>query len=133
MEGTMAATQSLSANPRVLIIEDHQEARECLRVLLAIHGCDVRVAGDAREAMRLVLGWQPAVVIADIGLPDLDGWQLARHLRAGLGKQPLFVAVSGSGLPSDHQRSRDAGFDAHMTKPADLKALLRLIGMTTAL
>jgi CheY-like chemotaxis protein len=113
----------------VLIVEDHLDARESLRVLLSIHGCDVRVAGDALEGVRLALIWRPGVVISDIGLPDLDGWQLARQVRAGLGAKALLVAVSGSSQPSDQQRSHDAGYDAHLAKPADLKALLRLIGI----
>jgi DNA-binding response OmpR family regulator len=114
---------------RVLIIEDQLEARDSLRVLLSIHGCDVRVASDAREAVRQTVGWRPEVVISDIGLPDLDGWELGKQMRAGLGDKTFFVAVTGHGHPSDMQRSREAGFDAHLTKPADLKALLRLIGM----
>jgi len=122
---SIPATNSIT---RVLVIEDHAEARESLRVLLSIHGCEVRVAKDALEGVRQAIGWRPNVVISDIGLPDLDGWQLGRQMRAGLGEDALLVAVTGFGQFSDQQRSREAGFDAHLTKPTDLKALLRVIG-----
>ena len=116
-------------NPRVLIIEDQLDAQDSLRVLLAIHGCEVRVAADAQEAVRQTVGWRPEVVISDIGLPDLDGWQLGKQIRAGLGESAFLVAVTGHGDPASLQRSHEAGFNAHLTKPTDLKALLRLIGM----
>ena len=103
--------------------------RESLRVLLAIHGCEVRVAGDAVEAMRQAVGWRPEVVISDIGLPGLDGWQLGRQMRTGLGENAFLVAVTGHATSSDRQRSLEAGYNAHLTKPADLKELLRVIGM----
>jgi CheY-like chemotaxis protein len=67
------------------------------------------------------------VVISDINLPLLDGWQLGRQLRAGLGDKAFLVAVTGSGRPGDEQRSREAGFDAHLSKPADPRTLLQLL------
>ena len=125
----MVAAAPRASTPRILIIEDQLEAHESLRVLLAIHGCDVRVASDAVEAVRQAVGWRPKVVISDIGLPGLDGWELGRQMRAGLGASAFLVAVTGHGAPSDLKRSYEAGYNAHLTKPTDLKELLRLIGM----
>lgn len=123
MEATLPRTEAR----RVLIIEDHPEARESLRVLLTIHGCEARVAADALDGVRQALDWRPDVVISDIDLPGLDGWEVARQLRAGLGDGVFLVAVSGLGRLADHERSLAAGFNAHIAKPADLNELLGLM------
>jgi CheY-like chemotaxis protein len=128
-EVKMLTTTPRTAQTRVLVIEDQTDTRESLRILLSIHGCDVRVAGDALEGVRQAADWQPEVVISDIGLPGLDGWELGRQMRARLGEKAFLVAVSGYAQPADQQRSHEAGYDVHLNKPADVKALLRLIGI----
>lgn len=125
----MTTTPQLSGRPRVLIVEDHTDASESLRVLLSIHGCEVRVADNGLDGVRQAFVWRPEVVISDIGLPSLDGWQVGRQLRAGLGDSALLVAVTGYGQPDDLQRSLESGFNAHLTKPADPRAILRLLGL----
>ncbi len=123
----MRTTPRCPEKPRVLVVEDHDDARESLRVLLSIYGCDVRVAGDGLDGVRQAFTWRPEVVISDIDLPSLDGWQVGRQLRAGLGDKAFLVAVTGSARPGDAQRSREAGFDAHLSKPADPRTLLQLL------
>jgi CheY-like chemotaxis protein len=112
---------------RVLVIEDHPDSRESLRLLLSLHGCDVRVAADGSEGLRQALEWRPDVIISDIGLPAMDGWEVGRHVRAALGEAVFLIAVTGYGQPSDYERSFAEGFNAHLTKPADLAKLLTLL------
>jgi DNA-binding response OmpR family regulator len=125
----MPATLPRTDTRRVLIIEDHADSRDSLRVLLTIHGCEVRVAADALDGVRQAIDWRPDVVISDINLPGLDGWQLARQVRAGLGEGVFLVAVSGMGRLDDQRRSIEAGFNAHLAKPTDLNELLGLLRM----
>src|SRR4051812_39026503 len=72
----MTATPPRTDTRRVLIVEDHADSRDSLRVLLSIHGCEVRVAANALDGVRQAIDWRPDVVISDINLPGLDGWQL---------------------------------------------------------
>lgn len=125
----MEATLPRSDARRVLVIEDQPDARESLRVLLSIHGLDVRVAADALDGVRQALEWRPDVVISDIDLPGLDGWELGRQVRAGLGETAFLVAVSGMGRLADQERSMESGYNAHIAKPADLEQLLGLLRM----
>lgn len=125
----MSATTTSTALRRVLIIEDHADSADSLRVLLAIHGCDVRVAADALEGVREAIDWRPDVVISDINLPHLNGWELGRQIRASLGAEVFLVAVSGMSRAEDHRRSLEAGFNAHLAKPADFNEILGLIRM----
>src|SRR5262245_37039687 len=125
MEATLPRTDA----QRVLIVEDHAESRDSLRVLLSIHGCDVRVAENALDGVRQAIDWRPDVVISDINLPGLDGWQVGRQVRAGLGEGVFLVAVSGMGRLDDQRRSLEAGFNAHLAKPPDLNDLLGLLRM----
>lgn len=125
----MPATLPRTDTRRVLIVEDHADSRDSLRVLLSIHGCEVRVADNALDGVREAIDWRPDVVISDINLPGLDGWQLGRQVRAGLGEGVFLVAVSGQGRLEDHRRSLEAGFNAHIAKPADLNELLGLLRM----
>lgn len=127
----MVTLSAPSDTSRVLVIEDHPDARESLRLLLSLHGCDVRVAADGPEGLRVALEWRPEVVISDIGLPSLDGWQVGRQLRAALGEAVFLIAVTGYGQPGDFERSFREGFNAHLTKPADLGRLLELLSRQT--
>jgi CheY-like chemotaxis protein len=119
---------TLPHDPRVLVVEDQADLRDSLVLLLSVFGCQARAAADGLEGLRLALQWRPDVVISDIGLPGLDGWRLCRLLREAMGNSVLLVALTGYGLPADHKRSREAGFDAHLNKPADPPVLLRLLG-----
>ncbi|HVE65574.1 MAG TPA: MASE1 domain-containing protein [Thermoanaerobaculia bacterium] len=113
---------------RVLIVDDHEDAREALRFLLEDEGHDVRTAGDGPSALSEAERFSPEVVLLDIGLPGIDGYEVARAMRrTPQGRDVLLVAVSGYGLPEDRARSRDAGFDGHLLKPVAPQVLLDLV------
>src|SRR5207237_611803 len=112
---------------RVLIVEDDPDRRESLRVVLALEGYDVRVAADGPQGLRVDPEWRLDAALPDLGLPLLDGYEVARRLRASPGGGLLLIAVSGYRAPQDRERTRAAGFDAHLAKPADLDVLLRLL------
>jgi CheY-like chemotaxis protein len=114
--------------PRVLVVEDNHDARESLCLVLAARGWEVRDAADGAEGLRLALEWRPDAVVSDIGMPGLDGWELARCLRAALGAAVRLVALSGFSRPEDYRRSLGAGFDAHLAKPAEPDDLLAVLG-----
>jgi two-component system CheB/CheR fusion protein len=104
---------------RILLIEDNVDAAETLKVALDIAGHEVEVAHDGRAGVELAREFCPDVVLCDIGLPEMDGYAVARTLRS----DPAFaatalVALTGYGLAGDQSRALDAGFDAHLTKPA---------------
>lgn len=110
----------------ILIVEDQADTRESLRKLLEIHGYQVETAADGRRGADLLLELRPHVAVIDIGLPNLSGYEIARLAReAGL-STPL-VALSGYGMPADKERAMQAGFDVHLTKPADPRDLLAVI------
>jgi signal transduction histidine kinase/CheY-like chemotaxis protein len=114
---------------RVLLVEDSRDSAALLARVLRLFGHEVLVAHDGREALSEAPGFRPNVVVTDIGLPGLDGYELARHFRQdpSLGN-PLLVAVTGYGRAEDAQKARDAGFDHHLVKPVDVEALASLIG-----
>jgi two-component system CheB/CheR fusion protein len=112
----------------VLVVEDNPDTRESLCLLLSLSGHEVREAADGAEGLRLALEWRPDAVISDIGLPGLDGWELGRRVRAGLGREVLLVALTGFANLNDRQRSLAAGFDHHLAKPAEPEDLLALLG-----
>jgi CheY-like chemotaxis protein len=113
---------------RVFVVEDNLDAALTLVDLLGIWGYQVGVVHDGLAAVAAVPEFHPDVVLLDIGLPGIDGYEVARRLRRrseldGL----LIVAVTGYGQESDRQRAREAGFDHHLVKPLDLEALRRLL------
>jgi CheY-like chemotaxis protein len=112
---------------RVLVVEDNPDARETLCFLLTLRGFQVEEAGDGQEGLHKGLAWQPAAAVVDIGLPLLDGYEVARRLRHALETRILLIALTGYGQPEDRQRALAAGFDHHLTKPADPDELLRLL------
>jgi signal transduction histidine kinase/CheY-like chemotaxis protein len=112
------------ASPRhVLIVEDNADAREMLRTVLEMDGHQVEVADDGLAGVQLGIATQPEAALVDIGLPGIDGYEVARRLRQHLGDAVLLIALTGYGQPEDRRRSRQAGFDAHFTKPIDLAGL----------
>ncbi len=113
----------------VLIIEDNDDARETLRLLLESLGHQVSDAGDGRDGVALALRTRPDVVLVDLGLPGIDGYQVARSIRAsGLGQAVRLIAVTGYGQTEDRERSAEAGFDAHLVKPVSPAALSGVLG-----
>lgn len=113
---------------RVLVVDDNKDAAEMLRLLLEAAGHETFIAHAAKDALEVAQRTSPAVLYLDIGLPDMDGYALARQLR-GLQEtaQSLLVAVTGYGQPQDKQRAQEAGFDHHLVKPVKLDDVLRLL------
>jgi CheY-like chemotaxis protein len=113
----------------VLVVEDLDDCAQSTAELLSLCGHRVRTAGCGPDALRAAAEEMPDVVLLDIGLPGMDGWEVARRLREQAdGKQPFVVAVTGFGSDGDRWRSADSGIDVHLLKPADPVALTRLIG-----
>ena len=113
---------------RVLVVDDNVDAAEGLRLLLTLLGMDVRAAHDGASGLVAAAEFRPDLVLLDIGMPDMDGYELARRLRAAHGAQcPTLVVVSGWGQPEDRQRSLDAGIDAHLVKPVGLEQLQEVL------
>jgi CheY-like chemotaxis protein len=113
---------------RVLLVEDNADAAFSLRLLLELAGHEVTVAHDGRTGLETALRLRPDVVLCDLGLPELDGFEVARALRGDPDTAGTYlVAVSGYGQDDDRRRSREAGFDTHLTKPVDPCHLQRLL------
>jgi len=113
---------------RVLIVEDSDDLRRMLRFRLELDGHEVHETGDGTTGLAEALRLHPDVAVIDIGLPGMDGWEVARQLRAAkAGRRMVLVAISGYGQLTDQQSSREAGFDAHLVKPLDLDTLTDVI------
>jgi signal transduction histidine kinase len=109
---------------RILVVDDSPDGLESTRLVLELEGHEVHVAATGREAIEAALGQRFELVLLDIGLPDMDGYRVARELQARCGADvPVLAAMTGWGQPSDRQRARDAGFAHHFTKPVDPYAL----------
>jgi CheY-like chemotaxis protein len=112
---------------RVLIVEDNAEGREMLRTVLELAGHEIAEAADGAAAIEAAQSSPPDVAIIDIGLPGIDGYEVARQVR-GMGRSnTTLIALTGYGQPEDRRRSADAGFHAHITKPVDPTELVGLI------
>jgi len=115
---------------RVLLVEDEPDAREFLAELLASRGAAVDVAGSVAEAYERLGEAVPDVIVSDIGMPVVDGYQFARELRSlpteRGGRTPL-VALTAFTAPQDRRRAFDAGYDQHLSKPVDTDELVRVI------
>jgi signal transduction histidine kinase/DNA-binding response OmpR family regulator len=118
----------LTSGRRVLVVDDNRDAADSLAMLLRFDGHEVRTTHDGATALLAAQAFLPHVVLLDIGLPGLDGYCVARHLREQPGtRDALLVAVSGYGQEEDRQRSRQAGFDYHLIKPIDVNELQKIL------
>ena len=112
----------------MLIVDDNVDAAEALRRLLELQRHEVEVVHDGEAAVEALSRSEPDVVLLDIGLPGMDGLEVARRIRArGGAHRPLLVAVTGLGRDEDRRRSAEAGFDHHLVKPIDLASLAALL------
>jgi CheY-like chemotaxis protein len=110
---------------RILIVDDNEDARFLLSEILVAVGHEVRMAGDGVGALDLMKGFTPEVAILDIGLPVMDGYELATRLRETMAtRAPHMIALTGYGQPADQERTRSAGFAQHLVKPVDVRRLL---------
>jgi signal transduction histidine kinase len=113
---------------RILVADDNLDALESLAALLALNGHEVHRAQDGAAALQAAMRHRPEVIFLDIGMPQMDGYEVARRIRAHeWGKELLLIAVTGWGQESDRQRSFAAGFDFHLVKPVDLEKLNQLL------
>jgi DNA-binding response OmpR family regulator len=112
----------------VLVVDYNRENTDALELFLRIAGHEVRGAYDAAHALAEAATFAPEAVLLDVGLPDMDGFELCRRLRAQTGgEERVLVAITGWGQAEDRRRSQEAGFDAHLVKPVDPDALLALV------
>ncbi|MFC0250989.1 hybrid sensor histidine kinase/response regulator [Massilia consociata] len=130
-----AAAAAVDASPvrvRVLVVDDNEDAAQILAMALECAGCDIRVAHSAGAALALLPAFAPEVALLDIGLPDMNGYELARRVRLlPEGERMMLIAATGWGQQKDRERAFDAGFDHHLTKPIDfelLRTLLQRVG-----
>jgi len=116
---------------RVLVVDDCEDTCFTVVALLRLWGHDVRVAGDGYAALDAATTFRPEVVLLDIVMPGMNGWEVARRLRAEVGlTDALVAALTGFGQERDHQASREAGCDRHFTKPVDLRELEKFLSDT---
>jgi len=123
--GTRAKVEN---RPRVLIVDDNRDAAESLGMLLEMENCEVSVAFDGLQALETLDSFKPDIALLDIGMPGMDGYELARRIRAtAWGRTLVLVALTGWGQADDKKRAVDAGFDEHLTKPVDPDLLTRVL------
>lgn len=117
-----------SRSRRILVVDDNEDAAESLEMLLGLHGHQVRSAGDGMAALRLAGEFLPELTLLDIGLPKLNGYEVAKLIRQQpWGAHMLLVAVTGWGQAQDKQAADEAGFDRHLTKPVDPEELMSIL------
>ena len=133
----LAATQSIPATERpaddprlerrVLVIDDNQDAANATAMLIEEMGGEVKVAYGGEAALKMLHEYQPEVILLDIGMQGLDGYATCQGIRRLLGDGVLLVALTGFGREQDKERATRAGFDAHLTKPAEGAALADIV------
>lgn len=130
-------TRSASAMPRsrarrALVADDNGDIVLTLSIMLEMMGFEVHSAANGAEALEVAKTHQPDVLFLDIGMPELDGWEVCRRVRVLMGDAPAVIAVTGYGQDDDRARSLQAGFDAHVTKPVDPGTLNEMICRASA-
>jgi CheY-like chemotaxis protein len=123
-------TQGAGESPKrkLLVVDDNRDAAESMSMLLEMWGHEVAYAYDGPSALRTAQQWRPQAVFLDIGLPGMDGYEVAERLRElPQGKDAVLIAITGYGQEDDRRRSQRAGIDHHLVKPVAPDALRRLI------
>ena len=114
---------------RILVVDDNEDSAASLAMLLQITGHETYMAHDGTAALEAIRKHRPEVVLLDIGLPGMDGYEVCRQARKQpWGKELVLIALTGWGQEDDRRRSREAGFDDHLVKPVDYAALMTLLG-----
>ena len=117
-----------SGRRRVLVVDDNRDAAVSLAMMLKLMGNETKTAHDGLEALDVAAAYRPELILLDIGMPKLNGYDTARHIRQQpWGKGVVLVALTGWGQEEDRRKSQDAGFDHHMTKPIEPAALEKLL------
>jgi CheY-like chemotaxis protein len=119
--------ESASSGRSILIVEDNADARDALRVLLELEGHAVEAVEEGQQALEIARAKDPDIALVDIGLPGIDGYEVARRVRARDGRRPVLIALTGYGQPEDRRRASEAGFDDLLVKPVDPTALAALL------
>jgi CheY-like chemotaxis protein len=113
---------------RILVVDDLSDAAASLALVCELYGADARVARDGLEALSVGAAFKPDVVLMDISMPHMDGYEAARRLRGETwGKNVVLIALTGWGRQGDVDAAHAAGFDGHLLKPVETDALIRLI------
>ena len=127
IEAPAARPAANAPSRKIVIVEDNVDVRDLLRLKLKRLGHDVDAVGDGVSGVAAIVDGHPHMALIDIGLPRLDGYQVASAVRAKLGSDVVLIAVSGFGQPEDKRRALEAGFDDHITKPADVQDIENLL------
>jgi len=126
--GAKQATTTQQAQRRILVVDDNRDSAGTLRMMCELSGHQVHTAYDGLDAVEAAAKFQPDVILLDIGLPGLNGYEAARRIRCQpRDKDLMMVALTGWGQKEDRDRSKEAGFDAHLVKPVDFDALKKLL------
>lgn len=113
---------------RILIVDDNRDGADSLAMMLRLMGHEVRTAYEGQRGMAVAEEFRPDVILLDIGLPKLNGYEVCRRLRREpWGQRAVLIAVTGWGQEEDRRRSQEAGFDQHVVKPLDPDALMKLL------
>ena len=123
-------TVELASHPkcRILVVDDNEDATVSLAMMLEIIGHEVYTAHDGETGVKLAKKWQPNIILMDLGMPRMNGYEAARHIRQETwGTRIILVALTGWGADDDRRKTQDAGFDRHLVKPVEPNALLQLL------
>ena len=123
----MTGSRKDEGSTRVLVVDDNADIADALAALLNLQGCKVRVAHRGEVGLEEATQFEPEIVFLDIGLPGMDGYEVARELRSTFEDQITLVALTGYGQASDRERSAEAGFDHHLVKPARLDQIRKIL------
>src|SRR3954464_1647648 len=132
MAGT-AEKNPAAPTPCVLIVEDNDDGRESLKLMLSLHGCPVETAADGVEGVRKGMALRPVAAVIDVGLPGMSGYEVAWQLRNVCKNGILLIAYTAWATSADRERARQAGFDLLVAKPSAPEELLRLLSLGTNL
>ena len=114
---------------RILVVDDNRDNADSLAMMLRLMGTEVGAAYDGEQALELAATRQPQVILLDIGIPRLDGYEVCRRIRQqSWGKAIVIIALTGWGQQEDRARSLEAGFDHHLVKPVDAAELVEVLG-----
>jgi CheY-like chemotaxis protein len=128
LEAPTPAASASSIRRRILIADDNRDAADSLAILLQMDGHEVTVVHDGRQAVATIDSFRPEIALLDIGMPELDGYEVARQVRQGpLGTSITLIAMTGWGQASDKARAAAAGFNRHLTKPIEPSALTGML------
>ena len=118
----------MTGNRKVLVVDDNEDAAIALSMLLQAMGYQTAEAYDGEQALEVAESFRPDLILLDLGLPGLDGYEVARRLRDAMGSVPRLVALTGWGQEEARLRTADAGFDEHLVKPVDAETLSKVLG-----